>query len=1729
MIMIKKHYSRIITFLLLLLLGNIFLSSQVASRDVRVSQMQILISAPYPIYLSDYISDITKKLQIGIYFSDNDNKTWDVQLKIKLYCASFGISTKQDFIPLKPITLTAGVFKWVSGSELYEYFDFNNLDISGISKEQFEQSGGMLPEGTYTLKVEVYNYYRRPDLLINDPEISKKYFDISLYEAPTLIVPLQESIINPTTIQNITFQWQLPFADLLTTRYKLHIYEITDPYADPKNAIEDGSALSIFTSEEVNINTYQYSISKPLLEEGKKYAYRVEATNTDKKPVFKNNGFSETRWFYYGYPKNGKIQIESPVDKYAFSLREDRMFSWSAPDNLLKNQQYSYELKIVELNDGDVPSDAIDFNSPYYTYKSTILSGSLGYENLVSQQFSPLKQFAWQVKAYSDSHEIAKSDVNTFYGPPPIEAFKAGNHVVELVRASSTDMDNLSGVGKISISDSEKIEMNFENIRLAKTGGEWVMQEGELTADMKKHPPIILHPEYEANGEAKFIPDELLLTKDMLSFHGVVQWNLPYPTISSDIPLVESVPVFFNYNEFTLLGVAQVSEKTREFDLLDPLGFTIDLSEKSNFLVRGKNNFVIRFGGEIMLPNSIRSTSGKRSFIPFNENQLFWIQGTNPNLEILPVRNTGIILKPTSYVIDFSETESPFKFKNNPEWKGCYFGDFETDYNKLLDSTRQLRLTDKIVYNTNQNKNDSVKFWITSTGLDYQYMYKFTDSINSTFNTFPSVLNNLDIQVEKGRVINKFEKGSIKIPFINETDEYPYTIEISDLGFKPGDLDKSLAGLEFAFNPDGGDQKINLKIERAVFADNERMDMTLDVDWPGLNFKLESVDNFKAWGNLKIGFGKPNGTTPLTHQQSGSIKSFPITIENIGAGSTDGLYAFGVSTIIIMSEDATGPDGPTRSNIYSLVENKFLGEYVPVTTETDNNEQVNSTSEDSSSIPLSQTITNLDLNNLPENYSPEKLENDINKKVAESKKNTLDKITNENSLSQNNFTQNDSLSHTSGSKTEGDKWTYGDTTKYTNGNTEVAFVSFVSVDYSSEKLWAAIDTLVKLLPKEQKEEAVKVKAGIKSLEQRYQVDIFKEITDINKLFNKILKKEYDRLISDLLKPIDDKTNDAKKLVTATVKSFTDIANKSVSDAVGASINTISEAIQGMTDKDDIKQVINNIADSTKVIIVNEINKRINGFVKEQVTDPINDQILGKISKIVQDSLRAQLTTFGYRIIDNGGNANLNDVIDVNRILGSINDQVISKLFDFNEIQKGIDGAKDAFFNKYFNPSDIYDTLFDQLAKKGLDYLAKQIEDSVSKAIVKGVTDAFGKGAGGFADTLLDNLGDNVKLDFSDLGEKIKDGRLDKIIVFDPTKISIKTSIVDVVGSVKFINDSIEGNVFKGNFDVLVKVPTKFKVSAKYISGKRGDLDYWYVGVGYDARDDASKDKNKKAEPLSEVIPLGIINITAISGKLYHHMSVTDESEKPDASIDYGAGLTLALNDGITNGSYVKLDVAASVTVKTDGNFNIDFKGNIDICSSTAKGTISLSYDSKEQHFLGVGSINITTSVLCADGTVTVDLKPGDFLIGIGSKEKKIIFVPACAGWSPTGWLIITQRDFDLGLGLSFSGYAQSPSINICGIDFAAYAGFGVAAGIEVAVIYAPSLKLEKAGVWLQAWASVGLIIGDSKVEILSATLTGNSYVIFDPPPTTATGDFNVTLTVLGIFQVGFGMNYSMTL
>ena len=64
--------------------------------------------------------------------------------------------------------------------------------------------------------------------------------------------------------------------------------------------------------------------STTILTPGKKYIYRVRAVDGEEKDIYRNNGYSEWCWFFYGYPSGGHVSTTAFCAKkrYEFSTKE---------------------------------------------------------------------------------------------------------------------------------------------------------------------------------------------------------------------------------------------------------------------------------------------------------------------------------------------------------------------------------------------------------------------------------------------------------------------------------------------------------------------------------------------------------------------------------------------------------------------------------------------------------------------------------------------------------------------------------------------------------------------------------------------------------------------------------------------------------------------------------------------------------------------------------------------------------------------------------------------------------------------------------------------------------------------------------------------------------------------------------------------------------------------------------------------------------------------------------------------------------------------------------------------------------------------------------------------------------------------------------------------------------------------------------------------------------------
>ncbi|HEY8400333.1 MAG TPA: hypothetical protein VIK89_03675, partial [Cytophagaceae bacterium] len=304
--------------------------------------------------------------------------------------------------------------------------------------------------------------------------------------------------------------------------------------------------------------------------------------------------------------------------------------------------------------------------------------------------------------------------------------------------------------------------------------------------------------------------------------------------------------------------------------------------------------------------------------------------------------------------------------------------------------------------------------------------------------------------------------------------------------------------------------------------------------------------------------------------------------------------------------------------------------------------------------------------------------------------------------------------------------------------------------------------------------------------------------------------------------------------------------------------------------------------------------------------------------------------------------------------------------------------------------------------------------------------------------------------------------------------------------------------------------------------------------------------SKRAVPLEKPADIGPAQLVAASGRLYHHMKEDPQSSiVPDSSYNYGAYMNLILFDKKSKGNGMRLDVAAGVEIREDGNYIIEFDGNIQLGSpnpkvleidenAMASGALKIRYNSAEEHFLGQGSVLIRKEALCAKGNLLVDIRPGEWHVAIGSREQMIMITPGCTGWGGAGWIDVTQNIAEVGLGISFSVNVKF-GVDLKAVSANVYIDAGAAAGIQAKAQYKPKLVLLEAGLWLDIWAKV---IADYNLKLLdkrgSCTLVdvycrGDMIVVFNPPPTLVRGRVSGYLKVLGVFSCDFDTGFEKVL
>lgn len=894
----------------------------------------VQVNPPYSIFYTEYYASGSNLLEGTLVFQDFNEPSWDVRLRLEIENSNVRIVTKDNFAPLTPITLTPGVPTSITGSDWADYFNLDNVDISGISREELARNG-TLPEGFYRFNITVLDYATGKALSRSAGATAW----LSLGEPPVVNWPQCGSVVAAQDPQNVIFQWQdrnITSANS-EVNYRFFLYEITDNEVDPLYAIDNGKALLIFETSDLTMNNLQYDLSMTNLTEGKKYLFRIQSYDPVGKNTFKNDGFSQNCWFYYGYPSGGKIELKDPSNDFKFTKKTPRLFSWTAPDKLMNGQGFYYKMKIITL-EGDPTSqdleEVMEQSDAWASEETAVTTSRNDYFHTIEKPFEDQQNYAWQVTAFTDGQQIAKSEVRIFQGPSLIDFFWAGRHKITVETLSNADLSKLAGEGLVKLSeakgDSGMVKVSFSNLNISKSGGEFVLFDGEIIQPLQNR-SIVLNPDIEVNGAASFKAEKLRLNSEGLYMYGLAKWALPHPVLAEELAFITTESDWFYFDYFKLQGVVKL-KKGNDFELMDPLGFRFDFHQTSDFEIYN-DKFTLYLDGDLYLPTKTHDLNNKRISFGFRRvEQLDYfdqddIRFTEP---IAFVDQTKLKFFGNNVIVDFSEKKSPLKIGSDKEWKGLYFSDFSIAYPKDVDNKKQLYFGREDVSQFELNMSNDFKAWVTTEGLSTFFHDTFEYGSTGTFNQFPANFTSFSVDVENNAVTDSEFKGTIKIPVFDLHKDFSFTIPMSNGGFEPGYLDENLEESSFVFSPYGGENRIDLTIKKAVFVKNERLDVVVDIDIPYINAKMTGVSDMRIYGDYYIGFNKRNGAQDLTEQVEGSYDGFKIYIDKIGCGLANGEYQFSYSATMPLGDEVSGEGGAPRLDIHSTA---AAGDHVTASTQ----------------------------------------------------------------------------------------------------------------------------------------------------------------------------------------------------------------------------------------------------------------------------------------------------------------------------------------------------------------------------------------------------------------------------------------------------------------------------------------------------------------------------------------------------------------------------------------------------------------------------------------------------------------------------------------------------------------------------------------------------------------------------------------------------------------------------
>jgi len=273
---------------------TILMRMSISGQSVSVSTV---VNPPYSPYLSDY-TDLKNKTVITLV--NNGNNTKQVYLKARFFNNNgFIAQTIEEYKPLNPIILNPNAsYQLPANNELYSFFNEENIEVNKGDIDIADLlAGGVLPEGSYSLCIDVFDF--NTDQQLNIADVGCGIVQIQYLNAPQLLFPScengQEQFKQP---QSYSFSWT-PVIHNSPILYNLYIVKLEEgdvPQDVIENAIDNGGNNASIV-QNISTNFLNYNLQHPgPLSQGN-YAWAVVARVANGNYPIVNNGLSNVCTF----------------------------------------------------------------------------------------------------------------------------------------------------------------------------------------------------------------------------------------------------------------------------------------------------------------------------------------------------------------------------------------------------------------------------------------------------------------------------------------------------------------------------------------------------------------------------------------------------------------------------------------------------------------------------------------------------------------------------------------------------------------------------------------------------------------------------------------------------------------------------------------------------------------------------------------------------------------------------------------------------------------------------------------------------------------------------------------------------------------------------------------------------------------------------------------------------------------------------------------------------------------------------------------------------------------------------------------------------------------------------------------------------------------------------------------------------------------------------------------